>query len=262
MDKQQATTGWIKSGKHEIYLERYGTSHQAIVVLLHHGLGSCSAWKGQIPTLVENGQEVWVYDRWGYGLSSDRPALDPPWFEEDVADLARLLEGITKPVILIGHSDGGNIAMSYALRYPEKVLGLMIVAAHIYLEPKMIKGILDLKRDYEKAESVLRAGLQRRHGEKAVFYRWWSSWGSLLPGWDMRPQIAGIRCPVLVVQGDKDEHATLKHAQDCAEAIPHSRLWIVENAGHMLPQELPHLFNERMLEFIGELMPQEEKGVQ
>jgi pimeloyl-ACP methyl ester carboxylesterase len=74
-------------------------------------------------------------------------------------------------------------------------------------------------------------------------------WGFLRFGW-------------LFVQAYNYQPATVKHAQDCAEAIPHSRLWIVENAGHMLPQELPHLFNERMLEFIGELMPQEEKGVQ
>jgi len=66
----------------------------------------------------------------------------------------------------------------------------------------------------------------------------------------MRPLLSRIICPTLVVQGEDDEHATLQHAHDIAESIPGAELWLVPGAMHMLPQDLPEVFNQKLLEFL------------
>ena len=68
--------------------------------------------------------------------------------------------------------------------------------------------------------------------------------------WDMRPILSHIHCPVLVVQGEQDEHATPQHAKDIAEAIPGAELWLLPGAGHMFPQENAALINPRLLQFL------------
>ena len=71
----------------------------------------------------------------------------------------------------------------------------------------------------------------------------------------MRPDIHQISCPTLVIQGMQDEHASPEHAQDIAAAIPHSELWLVPDAEHMIPQDYAEEFNRRVLEFIAQSMP-------
>ena len=78
----------------------------------------------------------------------------------------------------------------------------------------------------------------------------------------MRPTINQIACPTLIVQGLDDEHATAQHARDIAAAIPGAELWLVPGAGHMLPQDFPEEFNQRMLKFLGETQPIEQTEAQ
>ncbi|MGB9673899.1 MAG: alpha/beta fold hydrolase [Anaerolineales bacterium] len=241
---------------HQIYIEKYHGGNQALIVLLHHGLGSVQAWQKNIPSLIENGFTVWNYDRWGYGGSSDRPILDPPWFNDDVSDLFEILKGQAKPIFLVGHSDGGNIALSYTLKYPQNISGLIIVAAHIYIELKMVEGMMGLMNAY-RDRSAFKKGLERIHGQKAVFERWWKSWTNLPPNWDMRTKLGEIQCPVLVIQGDEDEHATPKHALDLAHALPGGEAEIISKAKHMLPQDDYERFNPLMLTFVHRVLKKE-----
>lgn len=238
---------------HSLNVEVHGDRSAPVVVLLHHGLGSTQAWKAQSPTLVEHGYGVIAYDRWGYGLSDPRLHFSMPYFAEDLDDLDALLDHFAlKRISLIGHSDGGTIALYYAAQHPERVACLIVVAAHIYVEPRMIAGIQSIRQAYEQDERF-RLGLHRVHGARAdaIFQGWYHGW--MQPQnlhWDMRPFLEHIRCPVLVVQGVEDEHATPQHARDLAQALPQATLWLVEGAGHMLPQEMPEIFNRKMLEFL------------
>jgi pimeloyl-ACP methyl ester carboxylesterase len=238
---------------HGLHWERTGDPAHPAVVLLHHGLGSTRAWKAQIADFAARGWQVLAYDRWGYGRSAARPALDLPGFGTDVDDLAALLDdrGLRRAA-LVGHSDGGTIALYFAARFPERVTALVTVAAHIYLEASMLPGMLGIHRAFEN-DLRFRQGLQRAHGDNAesVFRNWYQGW--VRPGhldWDMRPMLAGVRCPAFVIQGELDEHATPQHARDLAEHVAHGELWLVPGAGHMLPQDMPAAFNRRVLEFL------------
>ncbi len=238
---------------HYLYTERYGTSAGPIVVLLHHGLGAIPAWRAQIMFLAEAGFTVLAYDRWGYGRSEARTNFSMPAFEDDLVDLGLILKhyGYDR-VNLVGHSDGGTIALYYAAANPGQVERLVTVAAHVYVEPKMRASIEAVRLDFEQNERF-RTGLSRLHGTKVdqVLYGWFDGWhrpASLQ--WDMRPVLARVKCPVLVVQGEDDEHALPQHARDLAAALPEAELWLEPGVGHMLPQECPEVFNQRLLAFL------------
>ncbi len=238
---------------HNLYAEHHGPDNGPAVVLLHHGLGSVRAWKGQVPALVEAGYRVVVYDRWGYGESEARPALDLPTFLTDQSDLQALLEhfGIQRTA-LVGHSDGGTIGLYYAAHQPEHVRCLVAVAAHIYVEPNMESGILGVRDAFETDERF-RMGMQYAHGDKyeSVFYNWFDGWHRAESlAWDMRPLLGQINCPALIVQGEADEHATPQHAMDLTRSIPGADLWLVPHARHMLPQENVAEFNLGLLMFL------------
>ena len=248
---------FIPTNGHRIYVEDKGSPDAPVVLLLHHGLGAVRAWKAQIPVLVERGWRVVAYDRWGYGKSDPRPHLDLPDFSPDLADLEQLISILRiKKLSLVGHSDGGKIAMLYTLRHPDQVHRLLLVSTHIYVEEKMGVGIQEVRQNYAQDDDF-RGKMVKVHGDKAdqVFANWFEGWLAIGrqggQDWDMRPAISEISCPVLVIQGLQDEHATPQHARDIAAAIPGAELRLVPGVGHMLPQEADELFNAEMMAFLG-----------
>jgi pimeloyl-ACP methyl ester carboxylesterase len=248
---------YLGSNGHQLNVEVVSPSgnpeSSPVVVLLHHGLGSLRSWSDTTPALVAAGYRVVAYDRWGYGHSDPRQGVGMPYFEDDLKDLQAICGQIgIEPVSLIGHSDGGTIALYYAARFPEQVAAMVVVAAHAYVEQEMESGILGV-RPARRQNERFRAGLRRLHGEKTdqVFYNWFDGWRrSENRNWDMRAQLERITSPTLVVQGVEDEHATPQHARDIAAAIPAAELWLAPGARHMLPQDMPEDFNERIISFL------------
>ncbi|HLE16626.1 MAG TPA: alpha/beta hydrolase [Anaerolineales bacterium] len=234
-------------------LEIHGPPQGQPVVLLHHGLGAVRSWRGQFPALAAAGYRAIAYDRWGFGRSDPRQVYAIPNFQEDVADLKLLLKelDINQPA-LIGHSDGGKVAMYYAAAYPGKVAALVLIATHAYIEPKMEDGIRQMWEQYGQ-DARFRGQLGRVHGDQAeaVFQGWFSGW--INPGnagWDLRPLLREIDCPALVVQGLEDEHASPGHARQIAAALPNAGLWLAPDAGHMLPQDFPQALNTKLVDFL------------
>ena len=243
----------VRVNRHRLYVEVHGPTDGFPVVLLHHGLGAVKAWKGQVQIFTDAGYRVIAYDRWGYGRSDQRENLSLPYFEDDLSDLDVLLDYLSiEQVALIGHSDGGTISLYYAAKNPPRVASMVIAAAHIYVEAKMIPSIQGIHHAFTH-DARMRAGLQRLHGDKvdSVFQGWYQGWSKPEHlDWDMRPILSRIACPTLVVQGIEDDHATPQHAEDIAAEIPNAELWLEPGAGHMLPQNIPEEFNKRVLHFL------------
>jgi len=247
----------MQINNHHLQINIHGPANGHPVILLHHGLGSTQAWRKQVPALTEAGYRVIVYDRWGYGQSEIRPYLEVPSFSDDLADLSAIIENLNLSTItLIGHSDGGTIALYYAAQHPEQVAALVTVAAHIYIEPKMDAGVQGVRHAFEN-DARFRAGLRRAHGDQfeRVFHNWFDGWHTPKAlNWDMRPLLRKITCPTLVIQGEADEHATPQHARDIAEGIPDAQLWLLPKAKHMLPQENAAAFNKRIIKFLNAVL--------
>ena len=242
----------------KLSIESAGPEDGPVVVFLHHGLGAIRSWKEQVGVFSAAGYQVLAYDRWGHGKSAPRDHWSMPNFEQDLADLEAILgEHGHRQASLVGHSDGGNIAMHYAVNHPEQVTCLVLVSAHIYIEPKMTSGIQTVKQNFE-GDHRFQNQMRRVHGDNSepLFWGWFNSWSNpSILDWDMRPEISRISCPTQVIQGLEDEHASPQHARDITDSIPGADLWLVPGAGHMLPQNHPKEFNRCLRQFLGQMLP-------
>jgi pimeloyl-ACP methyl ester carboxylesterase len=151
--------------------------------------------------------------------------------EELAAFLAAL--GVSRP-ILFGHSDGASIALLHAAHgMPPAALGVVAMAPHVFLEREGIVSMAKARVAYEEGD--LRAKLARFHDDvDSAFYGWNVTWlAPAMRGWNVEAELAGIQCPVVLVQGVSDEYGTpaqleavKKHTGGRAEIV------LLENCGH------------------------------
>lgn len=247
-------SGLVRINRHDLYWERYGNPQAPCVFLLHHGLGSIRSWRRQIPDFADAGWQVLAHDRWGYGRSDERPEFKNAYLDYDAQEAFELLDKLgIEHVALVGHSDGGSIALLMAAKQPKRIGAMVVVAAHIYFEPRMIDGLDLIARSVN--DPILMEGLAREHGERAprLLQAWVDHWraadSQALSMGDLLPAIV---CPTLVVQGEQDEHATSQHAVDIKENVQQGSLWLIPEVKHMPPHEIPEEFNQRVLQFLAD----------
>ena len=214
-----------------------------MIVFLHEGLGSIPQWKDFPAELsAKTGIPALLYDRYGYGqsegLSEKRNAgfLDA----EAGAFLPALLEqlGISRNIILFGHSDGATIALMYASLFPDRVSAVISEAAHVFLEEISLEGIRKTMKLFRC--SGLRDMLGKYHGEKidSMFYGWAETWLSDdMKGWQMIRALEKIQAPLLAIQGDDDEYGTKAQLDMIVEHTGGpSEMLMIPSCGH-----IPHL---------------------
>ena len=115
------------------------------LVFLHEALGSVALWR-DFPAQVAQatGCPELIWSRIGHGQSAPLAAPRTPGYlhEEALQRLPPLLAAlaIERPV-LIGHSDGGSIALLYAAALPDRVAGVVVLAPHEFVEDKALDGI-------------------------------------------------------------------------------------------------------------------------
>jgi pimeloyl-ACP methyl ester carboxylesterase len=184
------------------------------LVLLHEGLGCVGLW-GDFPDRLQQatGCGVFVYSRAGYGQSSPVTVPRPLTYMHDEARdvLPALLDQIGfQSGLLIGHSDGASIATIYAGTHQDhRLSGLVLMAPHFFTEDMGIAAIVEAKKAYETTD--LKAKLGRWHKDPDNAFKGWNgAW--LDPGfrqWDITEQLAYIRVPILIVQGEDDQYGTV-----------------------------------------------------
>jgi pimeloyl-ACP methyl ester carboxylesterase len=162
--EQPGDQGFYEINGHKLYWEQHGANDAPVLLLLHHGLGSIHSWRRQIAAFTNAGWRVIVYDRWGYGRSDSRPCFDESFLLNDAEEAYALLNhlGIHR-LSLLGHSDGGSIALLMASERPDLIERMVVVAAHIYFEPKMLPG-LEMISETSKQPPYSKA-LDREHGD-------------------------------------------------------------------------------------------------
>lgn len=220
-----------------------GGSGQPTLVLLHEALGCLAMWKQFPEQLAERtGCNVFVYERRGYGGSTPitLPRPDDYLVQEGRDWLAPVLDaaGLDR-VVLIGHSDGGSVALVGAATCPERVTGLVTMAAHIYVDHLTRAGIEEAVQRYRTTDLPQR--LERYLGERTdlIFRAWYETWQrpSVAEELNLRPWLAKIQCPSLIMQGEKDQYGVPEQVTDtCAGIGSHAQPLFLENCGHV-----PHL---------------------
>ncbi len=224
-----------------------GPAAAPTLVLLHEGLGCVDLWRDVPERLAEaTGWGVFAYSRFGYGRS-DTTALPRPvtYMHTEALDvLPKVLKAACiGRCVPVGHSDGGSIAAIYAgsrasslaspgspVSWPGsarpsttsvgsappgvdghdtmRMLGLVTIAAHFFVEDLNIASIERIKTEYQTGN--LRERLARYHRDvDTAFWGWNGAW--LNPdfrAFDITEFLPTIDVPILALQGADDPYGT------------------------------------------------------
>lgn len=213
-----------------------------LLVFLHEGLGSVSFWRSFPAQLCAAlGARGLLYSRPGYGRSTPR-AADEHWapdylHQQALAVLPAVLAALDErgPYALVGHSDGGSIALIHAAHdAARRVAWAAAIAPHIDVEAKALAGIRAARERFEAPDSSLRRQLARHHTDvDSAFYGWCDAWLSpAFATWSIEAEIAAIRCPLLALQGAEDEYATPDQVRRIGRLVAQTQVSLLPGLGH------------------------------
>jgi pimeloyl-ACP methyl ester carboxylesterase len=238
-----------------------GQPDAPVAVFLHEGLGSISMWKDWPQKLCEQlGFRGLVYSRPGYGGSTPR-AADVKWpvdfMHRQAHDvLPALLDFVGMDsaerarIWVIGHSDGGSIALLYAAAFPDALAGVIAIAPHVFVEDVSVKAISEATTLYKQGD--FRARLSRYHADvDSAFYGWNDIWlNPEFRHWNITDLLSSIKCPLLALQGHDDEYATMAQIDAIASHVPHAQLAKLPACGHSPHRQCPAMLDAAIAAFV------------
>ncbi len=272
------------------YVELNPGGKQALVFI--HGLGSyLKFWRYQLDAFAARGYRVIAVDLPGYG-KSDKPASFP-YTTEAMADAVRELTrivGVEKP-ILVGHSMGGQTALSYAIRFPEDLRALVLTSPAGFeefsrREKEWLKKVITVRLIEQSDEYGIWGSVRRSN-----FHRWRPELDWLIeervrvaqgPEFDryayanvktvagladddfVRKSLGDVKAPTIILYGDSDElipnpflHGgfTSSIMRYGHEHIPGSTLVQLSGCGHTIQMDCPREYNEAVVAFLAGLTP-------
>ena len=247
---------FLQVGGHRIEYERIivARDDRPTLVLLHEGLGSMAMWRDFPGRLAHaTGCNAVVYSRYGYGksdpLGEDRGVRY--MHDEALVALPALIDKLAIPwPILVGHSDGGSIALIHAGAGKRAVTGVVTLAAHVLVEDVSVASIAAAKTAF--ATTDLRARLARYHDNVDVMFRGWNDiW--LHPdfrAWNIEEYLPGIACPVLAIQGEDDEYGTMEQMRRIGAKVKDVELLALEDCRHSPHRDQPDAVLEAVTRFV------------
>ena len=261
----------VRSGEAELAVHVRGAGTP--VVFLHAGVADRRMWDAQVAALDGDRFRAIAYDRRGFGQSVH---VDESWSHVD--DLARVLDAATggEPVVLVGCSQGGRIAIDAALAHPARVRGLVLVAPAVTGAPEpasyppAIEAWIARVEESEASGDVDRTNALEAHawldGPLAPEGRVGGAARDLFlamngialraeargtedeppPAWD---RVGSIAVPALVAWGDLDFPEVIDTCSRLASSFPGARRHVFRGAAHLPMLEQPAAFERVLLAF-------------
>lgn len=229
---------------------------QRTLVFVHGAGGSHLNWPPRLRRLA--GANTYALDLPGHGQSEGQGRTSISAYADFVAAFLETL-GLEK-VTLVGHSMGGATALDFALRYPEKLAGLVLVGsgARLRVAPAILDGI---RQDFQAAvrlicdyafaldapEQLKREG-PRQMGQTHpdVLYGDFAA----CDAFDVMVRLGEIHCPTLAICGTADRLTPPKYSTYLRDNIPGAQLALIEDAGHMVMLEEPEAVNRAIADFV------------
>jgi pimeloyl-ACP methyl ester carboxylesterase len=241
-------------------------SDAPIALFLHEGLGSIALWKDWPQSLCNRLEcRGLVYSRPGYGRSTPRrPQEQWPidFLHRQAQDvLPALLEALEidtaerKRMWLVGHSDGGTIALLYASAFPDALAGLAIMAPHVLVEDMTVQAIAQVRHVFETSDFPDK--LRRYHEDvTSAFYGWNDAWLSArFRHWNIVEELRSITRPLLAIQGYDDEYASMVQLDEIKASVGHAQLLKLADCRHSPHRDKPNVINENIAAFVGAHSP-------
>ena len=241
----------MKAGGFELETVEIAGAEPALV-FLHEGLGSVALWRDFPERLAaSSGRRALIYSRAGHG-QSDVPVLDrtPAFMHEEALEvLPELLRvaGVERPV-LVGHSDGGSIALIHAARHP--VSALVLLAPHVFVEDITVASIEEARETF--ATTDLGARMARYHRDPERTFRLWNDiW--LAPefrSWNIEDVLADVTAPALLIQGEHDQYGTLAQVDAIERGVRGPFTKVILDARHAPHVEAPEATLQAAVRFL------------
>lgn len=230
-------------------------------VLLLHGWGSShKSWVKVKGILAKKGIEVIIPDMPGFG---DCPAPEKPWNGKNYENwVLNYIEenNLTKPLILMGHSFGGGLAMKLAMEHPKLIKKMVLIAAaRLYIKKSLVKKFISeaakvgKKFDFLPFYELLRKAAYHFVVGSKDYTR---ATGTMKETFvnvikeDLTPRLHEIKTPTLIIWGDKDVATPVEHAHLLKERIKDSELEIIKGCGHPLNLQCPEKLADIIYKFI------------
>jgi pimeloyl-ACP methyl ester carboxylesterase len=216
--------------------------NQPLLVFLHEGLGSIAQWK-DFPQKLCNELQLpgLVYDRYGYGHSTElqekREAdylhVEAEYFLPQLIDKLQLQN---RKLILVSHSDGASIALIYTALFPKNILAVVSIAGHVFVEQISIDSIQKAEKLFE-GKSTFKSKLEKYHfgHTESIFYAFSKTITSKeFKNWNIEKYLSKIYAPILIIQGENDEHGTIKQVDSIYNNSSNTNniRFIIKNCGH------------------------------
>ena len=256
-----APTGmYIEANGLEVYYEAYGEGEP--LMLIHGGTATSQSWASHLPAFTEH-FEVFTPDSRGHGRT-DNPTgeLGYRMMADDLASLIDAL-GLQRPLVL-GYSDGGQIALELGLRYPGLARALVLGGTQFrfseaYLEAvRSLLGIAEGEElDPEKLEREQPdwvAYLREAHGH-VYGPEYWKAYVKQIAALWLRTlrytpeDIAAVTDPVLLLVGDRDGVCT-EESIELFSVLPNAELAVAPASDHGFIEAKAGLFDALALDFL------------
>lgn len=245
----------VVAAGHELamFARRCGEKGTGPTFVLVHGLGVSGRYMAPLLRRLGKGAVAWAPDLPGFGRSpGPRSVLD-------MAELAAALDawmdkvGISRP-ILVGNSMGCQVVTRLAIARPDRVAAIVLIAPTMDRTAggkwrQILRWLLNAMREppsmvWLAIGDYLRAGFRRTwrtlalaHGEQT-----WCQYGD-------------VRCPGLVVRGERDPIVSQGWAKRVAGSLPSGRLVVIAQAAHAVHYERPSLMALTLQDFAAGLPP-------
>ena len=260
----EETSGKMKVNGVDLYFERHGSGPRALL-LIPGALGSVQTdFPPQMEYLGRPGSGFTVvgYDPRGYGKSRphSRKYLhfpEPLFYETDAHDAVGLMQKLGySEFSLVGWSDGGVCSIIAAARYPQLVKNLVVWGSNSYVSKSDVE-LVEKTRNVADWSPRMRVAMETIYGED--FPEMWCEWMDAFVGVHFDPnrkgdlctkELAQVKCPSLVVHGDKDVLCPKFHANFLSKQLPNCRYVTFPEGKHNLHLKYSLNFNKLVSDFL------------
>lgn len=211
------------------------------LILLHGNGESCEYFKGQIDVFAER-FHVYAIDTRGHGKT---PRGDKPFTIRQFADdlLCFMNCHQIKKAHLLGFSDGGNIAMVFAMKYPDRVGRLILNGANLNPDGVKRSTQIPIEIGYRIAKKFSEKSDAAKLNAEML--------GLMVNDPNVKPEeLSAIHAKTLLIAGTNDMILEA-HTRLIAESIPDSQLVLIKG-NHFIANRKPEEFNQAVLAFLGQ----------
>lgn len=254
----------------------------APVILIHGLAASLHDWDALLPELATHGYAGYALDLLGHGESAKPPKIDQYTGDAVFAHMRDWIDSLAlaEPIILIGHSLGGYMALQFAAQYPERVRALVLVnpfytqsqlppMLRLFLRRPLLNTAIISSTPYwlfrllvdvsslhfgnsnEKFHTLpetvrIQTALDYKRAAPGIY-------NIIRTLRDLAPELPHITQPTLVIWGARDQTINPKTFPSLVEKLPNAHGKVIPICGHVPHQCHAKMFNDKVFDFLNSL---------